>query len=92
MICRQCGTEIADNALICYRCGTATVEPTIKPPASPRRSSSSLIASALALVLLLLFALYIPRMPAGGTPRVLSWAGVAIAVAIVALRAYARRR
>jgi hypothetical protein len=32
MICRHCGTEIADKALICYRCGNATTEPRIKPP------------------------------------------------------------
>jgi hypothetical protein len=31
MKCRQCGTEIADKALICYRCGTAVTEPTYKP-------------------------------------------------------------
>ena len=44
MICKHCGTEIADKALICYRCGNATTEPRIKPPAEsplferPRRS------------------------------------------------------
>ena len=32
MICRNCKTEIADNALICYRCGRATSEPRVKPP------------------------------------------------------------
>ncbi len=32
MLCRQCGTEIADKALICYRCGTATTEARVKPP------------------------------------------------------------
>jgi len=32
MICRQCGTEIADKALICYRCGRATTDPRIAPP------------------------------------------------------------
>jgi uncharacterized membrane protein YvbJ len=32
MTCRKCGTEIAANALICYRCGSATAEPRIKPP------------------------------------------------------------
>ena len=32
MICRNCGTEIADNALICYRCGRATTDPKVKPP------------------------------------------------------------
>jgi hypothetical protein len=38
MKCRSCGTEIAANALICYRCGTATAEPRIPPP--PSRSSA----------------------------------------------------
>jgi hypothetical protein len=32
MKCRNCGTEIADNALICYRCGRATTDPRVKPP------------------------------------------------------------
>ena len=32
MRCRNCQTEIADNALICYRCGRATKEPRVKPP------------------------------------------------------------
>ena len=36
MICTHCSTEIADKALICYRCGRATAEPRIKPPASGR--------------------------------------------------------
>ena len=27
MICEHCGTEIADNALMCYRCGQASSEP-----------------------------------------------------------------
>ena len=31
MQCRNCGTEIADKALICYRCGTATTEAKFKP-------------------------------------------------------------
>ncbi len=39
MICRTCGTEIADKALVCYRCGQATAEPRFKPgvPAAARR-------------------------------------------------------
>ena len=32
MQCRYCNTEIADNALICYRCGRATSDPRVKPP------------------------------------------------------------
>ncbi len=95
MICRQCGTEIADKALICYRCGTATTEPAFKAPASsqPRRTSSpaSLAVSVLAIGLLMLLALYMGRMNSGETPRALSWVAVAIAVAVVIGRAVLRR-
>jgi hypothetical protein len=40
MQCRNCGTEIADKAIICYRCGTATTDPVrravqIKPRRTP---------------------------------------------------------
>jgi hypothetical protein len=31
MTCKNCGTEIADKALICYRCGQATFEAQRKP-------------------------------------------------------------
>jgi hypothetical protein len=54
--CKQCGTEIADGALICYRCGRATAEPRIKPPAAapifekPRRSPWIPIAIAVVVV------------------------------------------
>jgi hypothetical protein len=43
MKCRACGTEIAANALICYKCGTATTEARIKPPAARRRGNRGLI-------------------------------------------------
>jgi uncharacterized membrane protein YvbJ len=33
VICKHCGTEIAEKALICYRCGRSTTEPRIAPPA-----------------------------------------------------------
>ena len=31
MKCRECGTEIADKALICFRCGAAVQEAVTKP-------------------------------------------------------------
>ncbi len=45
MICKSCGTEIADKALVCYRCGQATSEPKVRPgvPAG-RRSRSRAVA------------------------------------------------
>ena len=39
MQCRQCGIEIADKALICSRCGTATTEAKYKPAPIGRRRS-----------------------------------------------------
>ena len=59
MICTHCGTEIADKALICYRCGNATSEPRIKPPAEgslfePRRRSRTPLVVAVLVVLLIL--------------------------------------
>lgn len=60
MTCTRCGTEIADKALICYRCGHATTEPRVKPPADgplfdrPRRARPSMTAIVLVLVLVLL--------------------------------------
>jgi hypothetical protein len=89
--CRNCGIEIADKALICYRCGTATTEAKFKPIAA-RRSSSSLVVSVLVLVVLAIAALYVDRTASAETPRLVSWLLVAIAVVIVAARAYLRRR
>jgi hypothetical protein len=39
MTCRTCGTEIAEKALICYRCGRATADPRVAPPVSRRPSA-----------------------------------------------------
>jgi hypothetical protein len=58
MICKYCGTEIADKALICYRCGHATTEPRIKPPSEgplferPRRSRIPILIVVLILMAL----------------------------------------
>jgi hypothetical protein len=93
MQCRNCGAEIADKALICYRCGTATTEAKYKPAVTRgRRSRSNLIVSVLAIALLVLLALYMGRIPSGEMPRYVTWSVAAIAVAIVVLRAYLRRR
>ena len=56
MQCRNCGTEIADKALICYRCGTATTEAKYKPytPARTGSSSTVLIVTVIVLLLVLL--------------------------------------
>ena len=72
MKCTHCGTEIADKALICYRCGNATTEPRIKPPTEgslferPRRSRLPLLLLVILLVLALVvaWALGLLQLPA----------------------------
>jgi hypothetical protein len=62
MQCRQCGIEIADKALICYRCGTATTEAKYKPVPLRRKGGSSsrtLIVVVLVIAALVLLALYL---------------------------------
>jgi hypothetical protein len=60
MQCRNCGTEIADKAIVCYRCGTATTDPVRSPvPIQARRGAGPPLAAAVvpllvALVLLVL--------------------------------------
>ncbi len=70
MKCRYCGSEIADKALICYRCGNATTEPRIKPPdegpllgGRPRRSRLPYVAIVILLVLALLAAWLLGLQP-----------------------------
>ena len=61
MQCRSCGTEIADKALICYRCGTATTEAKYKPAPAGRRGRpgrSLLIAAIIVVAILVLLGLY----------------------------------
>lgn len=92
MICRTCGTEIADKAIVCYRCGTATAEPRRRPPApAPRGSGLRLGLARLAAVFLILLValLVLPETP-GGWPRAIGFAAVAL-VTFLAMRVIRRR-
>jgi uncharacterized membrane protein YvbJ len=83
MQCRQCGTEIADKAIVCYRCGAATTDPVRKAvPVRPRRP---LLPSVLAAVVLLLAALYMGQASrtAANPEQWQTIAGVLAGVAIV---------
>ena len=88
MKCKYCGTEIADKALICYRCGNATTEPRIKPPAEgslferPRRSRRPIVAVVILIILALIAAwmlglvppdLFASRYPRSLTPSEMDW-------------------
>ena len=85
MICRQCGTEIADKAIVCYRCGTATTDP-VRPPAEIRRRRSPLLSTA-ALVLLVVAALFLGEAGRIAPQYQASWelpvAAVLLVIAVV---------
>jgi hypothetical protein len=93
MICRQCGTEIAGKALICFKCGAATTDPVFQPQAgTPPRSRAAFTVTFVALVLLAVVAVVLARSAPSGTPPYVTWIIAGVAIVIVALRAYARRR
>ena len=95
MRCRQCGTEIAEKALICYRCGTATTEPQFKPHDTGRRKPGGLagtIPYALVVLIVLALAAGTDRIFSDTPARLSSWVVAAIVIALVAWRAIRRRR
>ena len=93
MQCRNCGAQIADKALICYRCGTATTEAKYQPARLSRSSSrAGLVATVIALALIVVLFVVMGRVASGETSQYVRVAAVVVAIAIVGLRAYARRR
>jgi hypothetical protein len=86
MICRNCGTEIADKAIVCYRCGVGTADPIRRPVAvRPRRGRA---LPLVALVLLVLLGLYLGQAGAALLPAGRGYgmgAALAIGLAIVLL-------
>ena len=67
MICRNCGTEIADKAIVCYRCGTATAEPARKP-VEVRPPRGGTLGPLVGLIVLIAAALYM-----GEAGRTATW-------------------
>ena len=95
MPCRSCGAQIADKALICYKCGTATTEAKYQPAPLPAASPAwrrALVPTAIALALLLGATYYIDHSASGTPSQPVAYVAVASAVIIIGIRAYARRR
>lgn len=86
MKCRQCGTEIAEKALICYKCGTATTEAKFQPVRiGPRRSPVALVILVV-LALLAVIGVYVAETGATETTRLIGWGTAALAVVLLAVR------
>ena len=83
MLCRQCGTEIADKALICFRCGTATTEPRVPPPQLRTKRPVSRGPLVLALVVLIVAALLMGQVVTDQVPREVGYALAGLTVIAV---------
>lgn len=84
MICKNCGTEIAEKAIICYRCGTATTEPKVTPPAGGRaRRTVSRGPLTLAVIVLVLSALLMGQVVTDQVPREVGYGLAALAAAAI---------
>lgn len=89
MRCRFCDTEIADKAIICFRCGRATTDPRVAPPPSRRGPSA---AAALAVALASgAAAAFLPEV-ASGAELWAGWAGLGALAAGTAAAWWRARR
>ena len=91
MQCRNCGTEIADKAIVCYRCGVGTTEPVRKPAVLQKRPAGVPLAAAL-LPLILALALVASARASGYPQEFDIAAAVLAAVGVVVLIARLARR
>jgi len=62
MKCRECGTEIADKALICFRCGASVQEAVHKPYVAPKKKRPLIVYVILIALVLIAIALMAARM------------------------------
>ena len=90
MTCKNCGTEIAEKALICYRCGTATATPRIAPP-PPRKARGPIPLILTVLVIVAAAAFLVPTFPPDST-QTIGWAFAAALVALAVWRLRPTRR
>jgi len=90
MKCSSCGAEIADKAIVCYRCGTPTAMPTpAARPAPPR--PRWLWPALLAVVVIIAISGWVVLVtPPDSGARYAAYAALAIAV-LAAMRLVRRR-
>jgi hypothetical protein len=78
MQCRNCGTEIADKAIVCYRCGAGTTDPVRKPAPLKRGGAGPSLLSAIAILVVSLILLAFARV--SGFPRAMEAAAAVLAL------------
>ncbi|MGD9903145.1 MAG: hypothetical protein AB7U83_06715 [Vicinamibacterales bacterium] len=88
MRCRFCDTEIADKALICYRCGRATTDPRVAPVPLGRGRPTTVAAAILGVAGGA--AAWLPAV-ADGVELWAGWGGLGLAAAATAAWWWRRR-
>jgi hypothetical protein len=91
VICRQCGTEIADKAIVCYRCGRSTADPVRPSGTRQNRPAGFSLISLAALVILVVAGLFMGTSATGQVPRAVSWVLAALGVLVLGWRLLRRR-
>ncbi len=92
MRCRQCGTEIAEKALICYKCGTATTEARFAPVPIRDEGRPRRFAVLIVLVVVLLLGVYAGETATDDSVRTSGWVVAVVAVLLLAGRLLLGRR
>lgn len=84
--CTHCGTEIADKALICFRCGRSTTERPEPGPSSARPVRRPPWVFAIGLLVLVAAGLFMASAAAGRIPEWLRWTIVGGAAVVLVAR------
>jgi hypothetical protein len=91
MTCTRCGTDIADKALVCYRCGHPTAESPRDATGGASAPPRSRAVAAVALLVLVVAGLLMGRAAAGLVPRVVGWVLAGLGVVLLVWRMLRRR-
>ena len=92
MQCRSCGAQIADKAIVCYRCGAGTTDPVRKAVQIKRRGPlvPGVVAAILALAALYMW--QVARTAANPElPRLAAGLAIGAAAAVMILFVLRRR-
>jgi hypothetical protein len=83
--CRACGTEIADKAIVCFRCGTPTDLPAAPSRPAAGRRRSLVTPGVLLLIAVIALGLWLlpPALTEGASTMYLGWAGFGLAAVVV---------
>jgi hypothetical protein len=86
VVCRHCGIEISDKALICYRCGTAVDDPSLPAGAGPGRGRRVRGMALVGVVALVLAGVFMGQAVTDQVPRWATWTLTVLATALLIWR------